>query len=97
MNERLEHDTATNVKRASALEAWLERAIRPGGEDEVQELLEAAILRAAQDFKLRSIDLSRRLETAERELELRRAPWWRKVGRQAFRLKPLRIARERLR
>jgi hypothetical protein len=60
------------AERAAALEAWLERAIRPGGEDEVQELLEAAILRAAQDFKLRSIDLSRRLETAERELELRR-------------------------
>ncbi len=89
--------TVDDETRSAFLEAWLERALAPGGEDEIQALLDAAVWRAAQNFKLRSIDVSRRLEAAERELELRRAPWWRKVGRKALRVGPVRAARERLR
>jgi glycosyltransferase involved in cell wall biosynthesis len=86
-----------DAERAAIIEQWLERSLRPGGEEAIQALLETAIRRAAQDFKLRTIDLSRRLEAADRELELRRAPWWRKLGRRALRVKPVRAARERLR
>lgn len=83
--------------RVAALSEWLERALRPSGEDELQELLETAVWRAAQDFKLRSIHLSRTLDEATRELQLRCAPWWRKLVRGAMRFGPVRALRARLR
>ncbi len=86
-----------DASRAAALEAWLERALRPGGEEELQRLLEDAVWRAAQRFKLRSIELSTRLHQADVELERLRAPWWRKLGRRLTRFEPIRRLRERLR
>ena len=60
--------------RVAALGEWLERALRPSGKDELQELLDIAVRRAAQDFKLRSIHLSRILDEATRELQRLYAP-----------------------
>jgi GalNAc5-diNAcBac-PP-undecaprenol beta-1,3-glucosyltransferase len=81
--------------RAAELERWLELGLRPDGEEELQRLLAAAVLRAAQDFKLRSIRLGDELEAASRELELLRAPWWRKLGRRALGAPGARALRER--
>jgi len=83
--------------RVAAPGEWLERALRPSGEDELQQLLEIAVWRAAQDFKLRSIHLSRTLDEATRELQRRCAPWWRKLVRGAMRSGPARALRARLR
>ena len=82
--------------RAETLETWLARALRPEGEAELQGVLEAAVWRAAQDFKLRSIELSVTLEEASHELERLRAPLWRKAGRLLTRFGPVRALRERL-
>ncbi len=87
-----------DASRAATLEDWLARALRPGGEAELQGLLEDAVWRAAQDFKLRSIELSRSVHDANQELDRLRAPWWRKLGRRVLRrVRPLRALRERLR
>jgi glycosyltransferase involved in cell wall biosynthesis len=86
-----------DATRVDALTSWLERASRPGGEDEIQHLLEDAVRRAAQDFKLRSIALDRQLEDACRELEQLRVPAWTRVGRRTMRFGPARTLRERLR
>lgn len=67
--------------RVAALEGWLERALGPGGEDKMQGLLGEAVLRAAQDFKLCSLEQRRSLADASR----RRARWWRRL---AQRLRP---------
>jgi hypothetical protein len=83
--------------RAEVVESWLERALRPEGEEELQELLESAVRRAAQDSWLRAIELARALRKAEEELAHLGEPRWRKVGRQALRLPGARAMRERLR
>jgi GalNAc5-diNAcBac-PP-undecaprenol beta-1,3-glucosyltransferase len=83
--------------RAAAVRSWLDRALRPDGESELESLLERALWLAAQDAKLRSIELNASLEHANQELDRLRAPWWRKVGRQATRLGPVRSLRERFR
>lgn len=86
-----------DVPRAAALEAWLTRALRPGGDAEIQGLLEDAVRRAALDFKLRSIELSAGLRHVTEELGRRRAPWWRKLGRRMARFEHVRRFHERLR
>jgi hypothetical protein len=83
--------------RVAALGEWLERTLRPSGEDELQKLLEIAVRRAAQDFKLRSIHLSRTLDEAIRECQRLCAPWWRKLARRALRFARSRTLRERFR
>ena len=86
-----------DATRAHALEEWLERALRPNGEAELQGVLEESVRRAAQDFKLRAIDQARDLENATRELDLLRAPTWKRAGRRALRFGPVRALRERRR
>jgi hypothetical protein len=84
------------ASRAAALDSWLERALRPDGEAEFQNLLEDALWLAAQDAKLRSITLSANLEQAQEQLAVLRSPWWRKLGRQATRFEPVRSLKRRL-
>lgn len=86
-----------DASRAAELEAWRERARQPGAEEELQGLLEDAVRRAAQDFKLRSIELRTSLLQAGAEFDRLRAPWWRRLGRWAMCFTPLRRLRERLR
>jgi glycosyltransferase involved in cell wall biosynthesis len=83
--------------RIRELESWLDRALQPGGEKALAALLDEAILRASQDFKLRSLRLSDELEQANRELELLETPWWKKLARRVLRFPPARALRERLR
>jgi len=86
-----------DASRARTLDTWLAHALRPGGAAELQGLLDDAVWRAAQDFKLRSIELSVTLEEAGRQLERLRAPLWKKAGRLVMRFGPARRLRERLR
>jgi glycosyltransferase involved in cell wall biosynthesis len=83
--------------RAAELEAWLARALLPGAEAELKELLELAVLRAAQDFKLRSIERKAALRRATEELERLRLPRWRRALRRALRFRLVRALRSRLR
>ena len=84
--------------RAEALGGWLDRALRPGGETELQDELEDAVWIAAQDFKLRSIELSVRLRELERELEHATASPWTKLRRLVTRrIRPARGLLGRLR
>ena len=83
--------------RASMLEEWLERGERPGAEEDFGALLVAAMRRSAQEFKLRSIELSTALEAAQREIVGLRTAWWKRAARRVARVRPLRAARERLR
>ena len=85
------------AQRAVELEAWLARALRPGAEAELEELLELAVRRAAQDFKLRSIERKEALRQATAELELLRLPIWRRGLRRAIRFRLVRALRSRLR
>ena len=77
-------------ERASTLEAWLERAGRPGAEDDFQALLDEATERSAQEFKLRSIELSAALEAAEGEIAALRMSWWKRAARRVARTRPVR-------
>jgi hypothetical protein len=86
-----------DVCRAAVLEHWLTRSQLPGGEDEIQRLLEGAVWRAAQDFKLRSIYLSRELECARRDPQLLQTALWKKAARKLTRYEPFRTLRKRLR
>lgn len=86
-----------DATRAEAVRSWLERAVRPGGEEELERMLEDSVLRAAQDFKLRSIALDRSLQDARQELERMRVPGWKRLGRRVVRLGPVRTLRERIR
>jgi glycosyltransferase involved in cell wall biosynthesis len=72
--------------RVAALTGWLEIALRPDGEDELQARLDDAILQAAQGFKLRSLELSDDLRGARRELDQLRTPRWKRLARRARRL-----------
>ncbi len=85
------------TERVATLESWLERGLRPHGETELQEELQRAVRRIAEQLKLRSIDQDRALEEAARELERLRAPIWRRALRRALRVRPLRTLRERVR
>jgi hypothetical protein len=86
-----------DATRVAVLDAWLERALRPDGEAIFERLLENALWLAAQDAKLRSIELSARLERANEELDRLQAPWRTKLGRPLLRLAPIRLLREKLR
>lgn len=86
-----------DASRVRTLEDWLERALSRNGEAELQTVLEESVRRAAQDFKLRAIDQGRALEAATHELDLLRAPAWRRTGRRALRLGLVSALRERLR
>jgi GalNAc5-diNAcBac-PP-undecaprenol beta-1,3-glucosyltransferase len=84
-------------ERVATLESWLARALRPQGEAELQEELQRAVRRTAEQLKLRNIAQSRALEDASDELERLRAPIRRRVLRKALRYRPVRTLRERLR
>ena len=84
-------------RRLAELESWLERALRPDGEQELAAIFDDSIRRAAQDFKLRSLELSDELEETEDALERARTPWSTRLGRQILRRPPARAVRERLR
>jgi hypothetical protein len=86
-----------DASRTSALEEWLMRSLRPDWEEVSVLLLQKAIWRAAQDAKLRSIELSARLERADEELTLLRANWWRSVERRLAYTDPFKTLRERRR
>jgi glycosyltransferase involved in cell wall biosynthesis len=70
------HDSA----RVRALDEWLERALAPAGEADLQAELERSVRRAAQDFKLRA--LAQSLELAATERAALRAPAWKRVARR---------------
>jgi Glycosyl transferase family 2 len=73
------------AERAQALDTWLARALAPGGDHELEAEFQDATRRVAQDLKLRSLSLRRSLGEANRELEERRAPAWKRLGRRARR------------
>jgi hypothetical protein len=84
--------TVDDRVRTATLEEWLERAERPGAEDEFAALLDEAVRRSAQEFKLRSIELSADLDAAEQEVVTLRTAWWKRAARRAARVRPLRVA-----
>jgi len=59
------------VERAAELARWLDLAAAPGGREKLVRVLEVAIRTAAQDFKLRSIELQRALDDVRRAREAR--------------------------
>jgi len=73
--------------RAAELESWLARIAGPGGEEELDELLRDATRRAAQDFKLRTVELRGALREATAELERLRTPGALRVLRRIARLR----------
>lgn len=83
--------------RASTLTKWLERAEQPGAEHDFAALLDDAMKRAAEEFKLRSIALSTALEDAREEIQALRTPWWRRSARRMAHSRPVRAVRARRR
>jgi GalNAc5-diNAcBac-PP-undecaprenol beta-1,3-glucosyltransferase len=71
------------AERAAVLAHWFDIASAPGGRDELDKVLEAAIRVAAQDFKLRSIELQRRVEAVTRAEQARLRA---RIGRAARRI-----------
>lgn len=86
-----------SARRVAELEAWLELAQRPGADAELEGLLEQAVLRAAQEHKLRSIAHKAALLRVTAELENLRTPRWRRAARWALRFRLVRALRSRLR
>jgi glycosyltransferase involved in cell wall biosynthesis len=77
--------------RVAELERWLALSSAPGGLEALDGMLSAAVLHAAQDFKLRAIESSAELEEAHRQIARLREPGWRRLARRAKRrLAPLR-------
>jgi len=76
--------------RAAELESWLGLYASEGA-DGLDGLLAEAVLRAAQEFKLRTIRLSDELDDARREIARLSEPFWkrpaRRVKRSATRLR----------
>jgi hypothetical protein len=89
--------TVKDDVRLAELESWLERGLRPDGEQQLTSVFDDSIRRAAQDFKLRSLRLSDELAETYRALERARAPWWTKLARWILRVPAARALRDRLR
>ncbi len=89
--------TVDDDVRLRELERWLERALRPDAEAELAAFFAESVGRAAQDFKLRSLQLSDQLQEVNHQLERARAPWWTKLGRRILRFPPARALGGRLR
>ena len=89
--------TVKDEVRLAELESWLERGLRPDGEQQLTSVFDDSIRRAAQDFKLRSLRLSGELTETARALERARTPLWTKLARGVLRFPPARALRERLR
>jgi glycosyltransferase involved in cell wall biosynthesis len=73
------------AEREAALASWLDAAAKPRAEETFDRLLSRAIRVAAQDFKLRTIELRHSLETATSEAEALRSRLLRRAARRLAR------------